>query len=100
MPRAGSAHGGRKSVRGAQGRARQRGRARILRGADAARRPRAPGSTRRPSAPPRRAVWVGIGAAGTALLGIAIYGEPATLARLACIGLIVAGVPGLKLLHD
>ena len=43
------------------------------------------------------AVWTGIGAAGTALLGILILKEPATAARLACIGLILAGVIGLKL---
>ncbi len=43
------------------------------------------------------AVWTGIGAVGTALLGIAIFGEPATAARLACIGLILAGIIGLKL---
>ncbi len=43
------------------------------------------------------AVWVGIGAAGTALLGMALLGEAATVARLACIVLIVAGVLGLKL---
>jgi len=43
------------------------------------------------------AVWTGIGAAGTVLLGIALFDEPATLARLACIGLIVAGIAGLKL---
>ena len=43
------------------------------------------------------AVWTGIGAVGTAILGIALFGEPATLARLACIGLIVAGIVGLKL---
>jgi len=43
------------------------------------------------------AVWTGIGAVGTAILGIALFGEPATLARLACIGLIVAGIIGLKL---
>lgn len=42
------------------------------------------------------AVWTGIGAAGTALLGILILKEPAGAARLACIGLIVAGVIGLK----
>jgi quaternary ammonium compound-resistance protein SugE len=42
------------------------------------------------------AVWTGIGAVGTALLGIAIFGEPATAARLACIGLILAGIIGLK----
>ncbi len=39
------------------------------------------------------AVWTGIGAVGTAILGIALLGEP----RLACIGLIVAGILGLKL---
>jgi quaternary ammonium compound-resistance protein SugE len=43
------------------------------------------------------AVWTGIGAVGTAILGIALFGEPATAARLACIGLIVAGIGGLKL---
>jgi quaternary ammonium compound-resistance protein SugE len=43
------------------------------------------------------AVWVGIGAVGTAALGIALLGEPATVARLASIGLVVAGIVGLKL---
>lgn len=43
------------------------------------------------------AVWTGIGACGVALLGIALLGESASPARLACIGLIVAGVIGLKL---
>ncbi len=43
------------------------------------------------------AVWTGIGAVGTALLGIYLFGEPATALRLACIGLIVAGIVGLKL---
>jgi quaternary ammonium compound-resistance protein SugE len=43
------------------------------------------------------AVWTGIGAVGTALLGIVLFAEPATAARLACIGLIVAGIIGLKL---
>jgi quaternary ammonium compound-resistance protein SugE len=43
------------------------------------------------------AVWTGIGAVGTALLGIVLFAEPATLARLGCIGLIVAGIVGLKL---
>jgi quaternary ammonium compound-resistance protein SugE len=42
------------------------------------------------------AVWTGIGAAGTAVLGMVWLQEPATLLRLACIGLIVAGVVGLK----
>jgi quaternary ammonium compound-resistance protein SugE len=43
------------------------------------------------------AVWTGIGAVGTAALGIHLFGEPATAARLASIGLIVAGIVGLKL---
>jgi quaternary ammonium compound-resistance protein SugE len=43
------------------------------------------------------AVWTGIGTVGTALLGIALLGEPATVLRLVCIGLIVAGIAGLKL---
>ena len=43
------------------------------------------------------AVWTGIGAVGTATLGIYLFGEPATAARLASIGLIVAGIAGLKL---
>lgn len=43
------------------------------------------------------AVWTGIGAAGTALAGIILLGEPATVARLCSIVLIVAGVIGLKL---
>ena len=43
------------------------------------------------------AVWTGIGAVGTVLLGIVLFGEPATLARLACVGLILVGIVGLKL---
>jgi quaternary ammonium compound-resistance protein SugE len=43
------------------------------------------------------AVWTGIGAVGTALLGIILFDEPATAARLASIGLIVSGIIGLKL---
>jgi quaternary ammonium compound-resistance protein SugE len=43
------------------------------------------------------AVWTGVGAVGTAALGIMLFGDPATLPRLACIGLIVAGIAGLKL---
>ena len=43
------------------------------------------------------AVWTGIGAVGTAILGIALFGEAATVARLASIGLILAGIAGLKL---
>lgn len=43
------------------------------------------------------AVWTGIGAVGTAVLGIVLFGESASAARLGCIGLIVAGIVGLKL---
>jgi quaternary ammonium compound-resistance protein SugE len=43
------------------------------------------------------AVWTGVGTIGTALLGIALLNESADLIRLACIGLIVAGIVGLKL---
>ena len=43
------------------------------------------------------AVWTGIGTVGTALVGIALLGEPATSIRLACIALIVAGIAGLKI---
>jgi len=43
------------------------------------------------------AVWTGVGAVGTALLGSVLFGEPATALRLASIGLIVAGIAGLKL---
>jgi quaternary ammonium compound-resistance protein SugE len=43
------------------------------------------------------AVWTGIGAIGTVILGIILFNEPATAGRLACVGLIVAGILGLKL---
>ncbi len=43
------------------------------------------------------AVWVGIGAAGAMLLGMVLLGEPRSAARILCVGLIVAGVVGLKL---
>ncbi len=43
------------------------------------------------------AIWTGIGTVGTALLGIWLFGEPATALRLLCIGLILAGIVGLKL---
>jgi quaternary ammonium compound-resistance protein SugE len=43
------------------------------------------------------AVWTGIGAVGTVILGIVLFSEPATLARLGCVALIVAGIAGLKL---
>jgi quaternary ammonium compound-resistance protein SugE len=45
------------------------------------------------------AVWVGIGAAGTALAGMLVLGESASLARVLCLLLVVAGVVGLKLFH-
>ncbi|ABR59869.1 quaternary ammonium compound efflux SMR transporter SugE [Sinorhizobium medicae] len=43
------------------------------------------------------AVWTGIGTVGTVILGIVLFAEPATAMRLGCIGLIVAGIAGLKL---
>jgi quaternary ammonium compound-resistance protein SugE len=43
------------------------------------------------------AVWTGIGAVGTAALGIYLFGEPATMARISSIALIIAGIVGLKL---
>ena len=45
------------------------------------------------------AVWVGIGAVGTAVFGMLYLGEPVTVVRLCCLLLIVAGVVGLKLAH-
>ena len=45
------------------------------------------------------AVWVGIGAVGTAVYGIVALDEPASLARVLCLMLVVAGVGGLKLTH-
>jgi len=43
------------------------------------------------------AVWTGIGTVGTAVLGIWLLGDPATTLRIVCIGLIVAGIVGLKI---
>jgi quaternary ammonium compound-resistance protein SugE len=43
------------------------------------------------------AVWTGIGAVGTVLLGIALFSEPATVGRMLCVCLIVGGIIGLKL---
>ncbi|HWV41728.1 quaternary ammonium compound efflux SMR transporter SugE [Pseudorhodoplanes sp.] len=43
------------------------------------------------------AVWTGIGATGTVILGIVLFAEPATAMRLGCVALIVAGIVGLKL---
>ena len=42
------------------------------------------------------AIWVGVGAVGTAILGVYLLGEPATVGRIVCIGLIVSGIVGLK----
>ncbi len=42
------------------------------------------------------AIWTGIGAVGTAVVGIVLFKEPATAARLACLALIVSGILGLK----
>jgi quaternary ammonium compound-resistance protein SugE len=44
------------------------------------------------------AVWVGIGTVGAALLGMVLFHEPATFARLLCLAMITGGVIGLKLL--
>ena len=43
------------------------------------------------------AVWTGIGSVGTVILGIVLFGDPATPARLLCVALIVCGILGLKL---
>jgi quaternary ammonium compound-resistance protein SugE len=43
------------------------------------------------------AIWTGIGAVGTAILGIILFKEPVTAARLACMAVIVGGIVGLKL---
>jgi quaternary ammonium compound-resistance protein SugE len=45
------------------------------------------------------AVWVGIGAVGTALVGMVALGEPANLPRVLCLMLVIAGVAGLKFFH-
>jgi quaternary ammonium compound-resistance protein SugE len=46
------------------------------------------------------AVWTGIGSVGTVVLGIVLFGDSAALSRLACLGLIVMGILGLKILGD
>lgn len=46
------------------------------------------------------AIWTGIGAVGTALLGIMLFGEPRTAMRLLFIGFIVAGIIGLRMVSD
>lgn len=43
------------------------------------------------------AVWTGIGAIGAFMLGLALFGEPASLARFCFVGLILIGIIGLKL---
>jgi quaternary ammonium compound-resistance protein SugE len=43
------------------------------------------------------AVWVGVGAVGTAIVGMFLFGEPATAGRLASLALVVTGIVGLKL---
>lgn len=43
------------------------------------------------------AIWTGVGAVGAAVVGVFVYGEPATALRAVCILLIVAGIVGLKL---
>ena len=43
------------------------------------------------------AAWTGIGAVGTAILGMLLFNEPATATRMACIALLVCGILGLKL---
>jgi quaternary ammonium compound-resistance protein SugE len=43
------------------------------------------------------AIWTGVGTVGTVVLGIALFGESADALRLSCVGLILAGIVGLKL---
>ena len=45
------------------------------------------------------AVWVAIGAVGTAVYGMVALGDPVSAGRIVCLGLIVSGVVGLKLMH-
>ena len=46
------------------------------------------------------AAWTGVGAVGAAILGILIFKEPVTMARIVCIALIVIGIVGLKFFSD
>lgn len=46
------------------------------------------------------AVWTGIGAVGTVILGILLFGDSASLIRIACLALIVTGIIGLKVLAE
>lgn len=45
------------------------------------------------------AIWVGVGAVGTVVLGIVLLGEPANAGRIISVSLIIAGIVGLKLAH-
>jgi quaternary ammonium compound-resistance protein SugE len=45
------------------------------------------------------AIWTGIGAVGAAIIGIVRFNEPSDWPRLLCIGMIVCGIVGLKMLH-
>lgn len=45
-------------------------------------------------------IWTGIGTAGTALVGIVLFGEAATVARITCLSAIVIGIIGLRLVSD
>ena len=44
------------------------------------------------------AIWVGIGVGGVTIFGIVVFGEPASLARIGCLSLILAGIIGLKVM--
>src|SRR5262249_60220155 len=46
------------------------------------------------------AMWTGIGAAGTMIIGMLAFGEPASVWRVTCLSLIIAGMVGLKLTSD
>ena len=46
------------------------------------------------------AVWTGIGAVGTVILGIILFGDSASLGRLICVGLILSGIIGLKVISS
>src|SRR5262245_56596989 len=46
------------------------------------------------------AVWTGIGAVGTFLIGVLFFKEPAEVMRFVCVGMIIAGIVGLKLVSD
>ena len=49
---------------------------------------------------PAYAVWTGVGTVGTFTVGLIVFGEPATVARMICVGLIAAGILGLKLFAE